>query len=304
MNQGHITFRKTNKMPNYNKFQDCWRFVFHYDNSRFYFETINNNLLCANDSFFDEVPVSQNLLTEECMTCNQKLDYSYFSQTSYYQINIKKLYDCFHGLLSFIFYYSLNKLNVEELTFHFSGGKFFKKIDQTNDYKYNILNIFDYENISKEFVVDPARNAFFGVTFKRIKVQPIAYAIRSGSIQTNPTHLVSFTFEGYDEETNKWDILDERANINDLIPSGGFNIFSVRSTTKSYSSFKIKQTTPGSNDYWGFSISAFDIHGNVSFCTKEINILNDNLITEKSNSLDMNYLDSSSSIDMADYIFF
>ena len=93
---------------------------------------------------------------------------------------------------------------------------------------------------------------------------PLSYSIRSGIINQNlKTHLVSFTFEGYDEENQKCDILDERININDLIPSGGFKMFYVRSSNNYYSSFNIKQIEPGNTGFWGFSISSFDIHGRI-----------------------------------------
>ena len=55
--------------------------------------------------------------------------------------------------------------------------------------------------------------------------------------------------------------MDERVNINDLIQTGGFSLFYVHSVDKCYSSFKIKQIDLGSNNQWGFSLAAFDIHG-------------------------------------------
>ena len=265
------------------------------------------------DDYFQQIPFLQDFLTFKGMVSHTKIEYSNFLQSPSDKINSSKLYDCFHGILFYIFYYSDNKFNTEELEFHFS------KADQRKDLtsviqkspsgiydQMNILNIFNYENINDQFQIDCSLNAFFGVTFKRIKVNPIAYSIRSGPSTNNSTHLVSFIFEGYDEENQIWDILDERVNINNLIPSGSFALFYVRSTSKSFSSFRIRQIEPGHNGFWGFSIAAFDIHGNINL-RDDFDIQNDSLLSQKeiasSNcSIGNDQLEYDPLLDMTEYL--
>lgn len=223
--------------------------------------------------------------------CNKKIDYANFNQLPPEKMNNRIIYDCFHGILAYIYFYSENKLNIEELEFHFSGSN--------NTQQNNILNIFDYNDINLQFQIGSFRQAFFGITFKRIKIKPIAYSIRSGLLSNTSSHLVSFTFEGFDIINNQWDLLDERANINDLIPSGGYNMFFVRSTDKCYSSFKIVQQEPGNNGFWGFSIAAFDVHGIIYMNDESSAQLDENIIKNEDISADFNY---NPLMDMSDFL--
>lgn len=220
------------------------------------------------DAFFIEVPINQEFLVDIDNLCPFEIDFSNYTQISSDKINTRNVYDCFHGILAFIYYYSNNKLNTKELAFHFSGSKSFQNYSNSKSNGQstpmngsNILSIFDYEDISSVFQVKCIKNAFFGVTFNRIKILPLAYSIRSGANQNFNSHLISFTFEGYDEENQTWDILDERENNEGLISNGSFRLFFVKQNQKYYSSFKLVQTCPASNDIWGFSLAAFDIHG-------------------------------------------
>lgn len=250
-------------------YQELWQMISQGINAN---SSYNSFYISQDDSYFRELPKSQELLTDNYMTFHNKIDYSNYVCVSPDQIKISNLYDCFHGILFFIYYNSENKLNTEELEFHYSYAS---KRDSLADLiqqnsnardQYNILNIFDYQNIRSTFLIRQIKNAFFGITFKRIKVTPISYSVRSGSLQNNRTNLVSFVFEGYDEQKNSWDVLDERVNINDLTVNGGFALFYVHYTKKSYSSFKIRQTDRGSNGLWGFSLAAFDINGIITEC--------------------------------------
>lgn len=250
------------------------------------------------DFYFEDIPFLQEMLTSLEFITKEKLDYSNYTHLSNFLFNRYNVYECFHGILFYIYYYSKNKFNIEEIEIHFSGAK---NLNYSSNNQNNILNIFDYENINSEFKINCFRNAFFGVTFKNIKIQPAAFAIRSGIYSQQSSHLVSFTFEGFDEENQKWDVLNEQANINDLIQSGGFMIFYVRSSSKCYSSFKIKQTSPSSNDIWGFSLAAFEIHGIIYYK----NEINSNIIWEKNNEFKCTknvFENIDPSLDMSEYL--
>lgn len=222
-----------------------------------------SNSQIQEDKFFSDFPFPQALLTEEGKTLQQNIDFSNFNQKSFLQINTNNKDDCFKGILNFIYTNSGNKFNTNEIQFHFSGGKNRKSSSSPCDQKYNILNIFDYNNNDNQFNVECTKNAFFGVTFNRIKVKPTFYSIRSGALW-EISRFLSFTFEGYNEKQQKWDILDERTNLFDFTNGGDFKPFAVRSTDNNYSSFKLLQNEPGRDGYWGFSFGGFEIHGDIS----------------------------------------
>lgn len=211
------------------------------------------------DSYFDDVPIQQEMLIQckELIT-KEKIDFSNYVQLSN-QIMKRSIYECFHGILFYIFFYSKNKFNTEEIEIHFSGANNCYLLSKLKNI--NILNIFDYENINTKIDIPCYINSFFGVTFKNIKIKPVSYALRSPVFSSQFPHLVSFTFEGFDDINKQWDVLDEQVNISVLVPNGGYNIFYNKTTNKCYSSFIIKQTSPGNNGMWGFSLAAFEIHG-------------------------------------------
>lgn len=297
------------KKTNFTKdtFQDTWVLILQKTNpKRKHNDTFN---IIQEKHYFQETPLLQEYLTDKMKITDKKIEYSYFVQLSSDQINTNNLYDCFHGILFFIYFYSENKLNIEEVEFYYSGGRERKNYLTTitqNPILYgvnqsDILNIFDYSNFNTYFRIDTIPNAFFGVKFKRIKVNPTSYSIRSGGSTNNIPHLVSFIFEGYDEDTGKWDVLDERVNINDLIKVGGYKMFYVRKTIKYYSAFQIRQIEPGHNNFWGFSLSAFDIHG-IVILRNDVSMAKDTeLLESPSNSFDL-FDDYNPIIDMSSFL--
>ena len=90
-----------------------------------------------------------------------------------------------------------------------------------------------------------------------------------------------------------------------MIINGGFVLYNVHSTNKFYSSFKIEQTETGSNGSWGFSISAFDIHGIISIPTKSNVSSNNRILNDDISSVhtDQYYnFKYDPMIDMTDYL--
>lgn len=224
--------------------------------------------------FLFNSPPQQSYLTSNGKCIEKDIEWSNYNQIPPSEINIKNLFDCFHGILQYIYYNSEDKLNTSEVEFHYSNANSRISYESLSTRtfetdKCDILNIFDYENIYNYFQTPTTKNCFFGVSFKKIKIVPLCYSLRSDLFQNRTPHLDSFVFMGYDEEYNKWDVLDERVNINDLIPSGGYGLYFVKTTNKSYSSFAIRQIEPGHNGFWGFALAAFEIHGIPSFCTEE-----------------------------------
>lgn len=231
---------------------------------------VTNNSNPQNDDIQFDKPTMQQQLTDGNSISSIDLDFSKYSSDQSLRINGRNLYECFHGILHYIYYYSSNKFNINEVEFFFTGGQNRQSYDtiinnnnlnQIN--QWNIVNIFNYEDTYSQFRVNCARDAIFGFTLKRIKVKPLAYAIRSGSFPNSSTYLISFVFEGLNEDLKNWEVIDERVNINDLVTPAGYALFYVRTTEKCYSSFRIRQTEPGSSGFWGFSIAGLEIHGSI-----------------------------------------
>lgn len=263
-------------------YKNCWNAIMF--NHRIDISLVTGKI--NTDSFFEDIPLFQHCLTKSGMTCENAIDFSSYSPFPLRQINTNNLFDCFHGILQYIYYYSNNKLNTEEFRFHFSGAKSQKKFNRIND----ILSIFDYKNIMTHFRINSIANAFFGVTFKRIKINPIFYSIRLSPFP-DLSLIVSFNLEAFNGETQEWDILDERENLNFIAPEYLTRVFILKSTNVYYSSIRIRQTEPSSNKLWGFRIIAFEIHG----------IIQNLEIQEKSLTLNLSDDDSDHSLDSYGY---
>lgn len=279
-------------------FQDIWKSVNFKSNI-----DIEKNIDCNKETqYFNNKPVLQNLLAENHQVITKEIDYSYFNQISVSEIDTTNLYECFQGILAYILYYSENKFNIKELEFFFSGAKNYNRSTSVKKpYKANIMNIFNYDKYNYQLDIENVNEAYFGLTFKRIQIQPQAYSIRFGSKSNSSSNLICFTFEAFDENLKKWDILDERINTNELTKDGSFALFYVHLNGKNYSSFKITQKEPGTNGFWGFSIAGFDIHGIVSLRENMVDVQNENLTDNQKNNIDVVEYDPI--IDMASFLF-
>ena len=256
MNKVNYCFNKKR-----NSFSESWGYIIRSKHSMpSCIECNYNNQI---DSDLNERNITREDFFDDEKIYNTPIEYSNYSPIQPEKINSENINDCFQGILNYIYFNSENKLNTEELYFQFPNDGYSSMIKNCSNYL-NIINIFHFNDSNSIFSISNQKNAFIRFNFKRIKVNPIAYSIRSGSIISNTTRLISFNFEGYDEENKMWDILDERVDVVKINSSGNFCIFYIRQTNKSYSSFRLKQTDTLITNLWGFSISAFEIHGNIS----------------------------------------
>lgn len=224
-------------------------------------------------------PLQENFILSENSITNTPIEWNYF-QVPAEQINTRNLYDIFHGIVSYITYYSDNKFNASELKFFCTGS--YKYVDPSwlknpkynnnlaGNFKYDVLNILpvDYKNVNNYLTVDPDyqnKNTVVGYWFNRIKVNPIGYALRFKNLRAaNDASPASMCFFGIDENRNKV-VLDERKNINDLIPNGGCALFFCRTTDKQFKAFAVEMYDPSNTNYKAasYNIVAFEIHGNI-----------------------------------------
>lgn len=232
-------------------------------------------------------------------TIKRLIDYSNFTQVSWDQINRQSAFDCFHGILFYIFYNSEGLLNLDELEFHFSGANMLHYLLHPEKNKMaDITSLYDFDDLQKEFKTFSLKNAFFGVKFQRIKINPIAYAIRLGESGNQGFNFTSFTFTGLNVATGKWEILHEQCNTNDLIRGNLFMLYFTKNTDQYYTAFKIQQTDTGSHDFWGISIKNFEIHGYVQYLPFE----NVDLFKEEINTSIENYETANPCFDMNDFL--
>lgn len=170
------------------------------------------------------------------------------------------------GTLNHIYSNSNYKLNTSEITFNYTGASKRKSYDSESD----IVNIFDPTNLNSKFSIQGEVNeCFFGLTYNNIQLEPNRYSLAQDQTKGWPA---SFELDAFDEDRNKWLVLDEQMNV-DVRDISSYN---TRSFNKSFSSFRIKQTAPGNNGFYGFSLAYFEIYGFVS--KRNYNFLNDHEI--------------------------
>lgn len=219
------------------------------------------------DPFDKEAPQSQEFLTKHISRESEPVDWANYQQNTLTTFNPDDIFDASHGILNYFFSKYNGKINFDEIEFHFSGATLRKDINNPNITlnlfdKCDIASIFDFNNIRSCFLVPSMANAFFGFTFKNIKVQPLFYTIQS-DLYPRSKHLVNWVFEGFDQEENEWFVLDEKMNCQGL-ETGQFMTCICENTNKWFSSFRIRQININQNNDWGFSFSAMEIHGHVS----------------------------------------
>ena len=251
------------------------------------------------DYFEESKPTFQEMLADPNQISRKLIDYSNYTQVSWDELNYRSSFDCFHGILFYIFYNSEGKFNVNELEIHFSGANIIQYLNQQQFKIPKITNLYDFNDITKEFKSSSIKDAFFGIKFLRIKINPIAYAVRIGNSGNAGYNFTSHKFMGLNEKTNEWEILDERCNSNDLIATNSFMLYYTKSTNEYYTAFKIQQTDTGNRDFWGYSIKNFEIHGYVAY----LSFTNIQIFEEEKESTFDNYEEVNPSMDMNDYLF-
>lgn len=222
---------------------------------------INSNNFVKDDFFEEFLP--PNLLVDDDMCTKECVDYTNYTPNEFQKID---LYNCFNGILSYIYLYSNNKLNTSELEFYFSGAQIFKHLLNSKHFnnQFNIMNIFNNDDINSYIEIGSFKEAFFGVKFKRIKINPVCYSIKIG-LYHKFAYNITYNFECFNDETKKWDVLDERVNLKFDQIKYLTRLFPIRPIANYYSAFRIHQTEPIIDKTWGFRLIAIDIHGSVKY---------------------------------------
>lgn len=233
------------------------------------------------DDVISDMLNSDNAVPQENFTLslNNKycftIDWSNFAQVPASQINTRNLYDISHGIVNYITYYSEGKFNTAELKFFCTGAKKYRDQNnvtgtQKNQYghpMYDVLNILpiNWDSIATYFTVDNELkdHKIVGYWFNRITVNPIGYALRCIRPYAQAAAPCSIRFWGIDENSNK-DLLDERLNINDLVPNGSYAFFFCRTTDKQFKAFAVDLFNSSGNPGWPYHIAFFEVHGNVA----------------------------------------
>ena len=91
------------------------------------------------------------MLADKDQISRKLIDYSNFTQNRWDDLNWRSSFDCFHRILFYIFYNSEGKFNTNELEIHFSGANIAQYLDSTKFPIPNITNLYDFDDITKEF---------------------------------------------------------------------------------------------------------------------------------------------------------
>ncbi|OHT10479.1 hypothetical protein TRFO_20232 [Tritrichomonas foetus] len=211
--------------------------------------------------------------------CHNKLDWRNYASKNVLFIDPSSMEDSFQGILNYIHICSETKFNVEEIAFDYTETK----SNQTSD----PTAIFSYNDKTRKFQTGTSKYPYFSIRFKRIRVRPVAYAIRSNVISDGSPHLQTFVFQGFDVDKQKWVLLDERVNSNDLIPDGHFALYNLYSE-KYFQDFRILQTGRAHNSMMAFALAGFEIHGDVQLIDEESEVSGHDIHFAEIDSLEFN----------------
>jgi hypothetical protein len=192
--------------------------------------------LCAETKF----PLAQN-----------EVDYSDFSPRQVCDAIQSDGDNFFHGILNYIFFNSENCYNHTELLIEY------RAIQPGSDPAF----ILDYRN-PRAYQSGTGPGQCLVLTFRRIRIRPTAYAIKSGPLSRTTRHIASYVFQGWDAAAAEWVVLDERQNLLEYLT--GFTArLSHLDTAMYFSKFRLLQTdqTPPPGTHFG--VSALEIHGQI-----------------------------------------
>jgi hypothetical protein len=162
---------------------------------------------------------------------------------------------CFDGILHTIWINSDKKYNVREIEFKH------KTLCPSEDSHPTF--VLDYEDRRRYGTGPSTSGQYFGVEFRRIRVRPVAYALRTDLNPDGTNHLRSWVFQGKNANEKNWTTLDERLKDGSLMKAGAFVIGFVE-TRKYFTEFRVMQTGPSHMNSLSFNLSGFEIHGHTT----------------------------------------
>jgi hypothetical protein len=164
---------------------------------------------------------------------------------------------CFDGILRRIWMNSGQKYNIAEMTLTYQTS-----INNDNS---NPAFVFNYETPLRYSTGPSMRGQFFGVRFQRIRVLPLAYALRSDFASKRTNNLRSWVFQARGQNNtsdDSWVTLDEQARVSNLSQPKA-HILAFVETDSFFREFRVLQTGPSHSNFLSFNLSGFEIHGYV-----------------------------------------
>jgi len=159
--------------------------------------------------------------------------------------------DHFHGLINYIYFKSGRNYNQGEFLIEYKG------IQPNSD----PAAILDFGSQSAyESATGAGQCLVF--TFRNVEVRPTAYAIKAGPLNRTTRHMNAHVFQGWNADTLRWETIDERQNLLDLMPGYTSRLLHV-DTDKFYRKFRLLHTDAAPPPGTHFAISGFEIHGEI-----------------------------------------
>jgi hypothetical protein len=158
----------------------------------------------------------------------------------------------FSGIIHHIWVSSGYRYNAGEITF------IYKTICQASDC--DLSYIFDYTARNRYGTGPSAPDQCFGVGLRRMRVCPVAYALRSDYASTKTNYLKSWAFQGRRSGDSEWVTLDEQRNTSVLCGASCHFVGYVR-TNEWFQAFRVLQTGPSQANFFSFNLTGFEIHG-------------------------------------------
>lgn len=117
------------------------------------------------DYFEESKPIFQEMLAEKDQISRKIVDYSNFTQVKWDELNWRSSFDCFHGILFYIFYNSESKFNPNELEIHFSCANLIHNLNPKFFQMPNITNLYDFDDVKKNLKVVQLKMPFLALNF-------------------------------------------------------------------------------------------------------------------------------------------
>jgi hypothetical protein len=158
--------------------------------------------------------------------------------------------EVFEGLIHHIYFQSGNRYNTREIGIGYSGIQ--PKSDIANLLNCHTTDVYESGNGPGQCI---------SITFRSIRVRPLAFAVRSGPLTLTRWPLTSYVLHGWDPLRRIWVVLYERRSVLEF-PTWTASQIAYIDTNMEFSEFRLietEQPRPGTH----FSIQAMEIHGNV-----------------------------------------
>lgn len=126
---------------------------------------------------------------------------------------------------------------------------------------YDPRNVLIYNDKSKRFLSDDIENSWICIDFKKHRIIPTNYSIKSFELNQNSAHPKSWVIEASNDNQN-WDLIDEKNNCPALNGRNFIHTFKIKNQVHNkYRYIRLRQTKPNCAESNYLMISCIEFYG-------------------------------------------